>query len=168
MSHVHAELMLAFADNPKLPIEVYYDTVDGKEIWNNVSTPSFSQSLKYRIKSRDNAHDHSELLRMFAADPEMQFQKRDWAGDWVEVSHGMMDWGGGAEYRPVPKKRAFIIGDVLESVETSLVVVKTGDNEDFPNSFAAVVIRGDDFYKVGHKSDHFGIHFFNPKELQYD
>lgn len=151
MTHPHKAIMQAWANNPNLKIE--WRDGQGIGAWVECEYPSFSAELQYRIDF-NGAAEHVALVRQYANDPTLEFQKLGADGTWNDIWTGMMNWGSDDVYRLKPKPRRMQIGDMMSSKTTSLMVIVTSTpTEDEPSLFSGVVVRSSNLTMTGQLDD---------------
>lgn len=139
--HTHHDVMIALADNPHLVVECRSANTD----WEICEYPVFSPDFQYRIQREITDPEHYELLRLFANNAALQFQ-RNIGGDWVDVQSSQIKWGSGLAYRV--KQKDFRIGDIVRSSNTGMVLVVTGPVVG-DSGFSGTVLLGDAYTDIG-------------------
>lgn len=160
--HKHHDVMIALAGNPYLVIEYRRGNSD----WNICEYPAFNPDYQYRIQCDIAISEHYELLRLFASNADLQFQRQAHGeGSWVDVPSTQIEWGSNIEYRIKPKPHRMQIGDMMASKTTSLMVIVTATpSDDDPGHFSGVVVRSSNLTITGQLDDDWVVGAFTRVE----
>lgn len=143
--HKHHDVMVALAGNPYLVIEYR----GGNSDWHVCEYPAFNPEYQYRIQCDIAVSEHYELLRLFASNADLQFQRQAQSADggWIDVPSTQIKWGSNTEYRIKPVKE-FRIGDMVRSSITGMVLVVTGPVVG-DRGFTGTILKDDAYAEVG-------------------
>lgn len=142
--HIHHDVMIALAGNPYLVIEYRRGNSD----WHICEHPAFIPDYQYRIQCDIAVSEHYELLRLFASNADLQFQRDAGSSGWIDVPASQIKWGSNIKYRIKPAKE-FRIGDMVRSSTTGMVVIVTGAVKGNGGGFAGTVLKDDAYSDVG-------------------